>query len=771
MPETEEATIKGAVTHVFGLSFEGWRAGRLRTEDGDYVSFSGNCVTEVGQTYSLHGRWEDHPTYGRQLKVSWGLREFSVDWDSLQRLFEIDKRFKHVGKARSQALVEAIQALGGDLAVILADDSLSARLRKLSRVPRKVIRLLRDNWEAHKAENETKLGLLSLEIPPRVVERLWSLYGATALPTFRADPWAIREHVENFSLEKADLVGLVKLGFDRACKQRLEAGLNETLHDHLRDGHTWTARERLVRLSMGTLQIGRPGDRQAMEKRLAELLDSGDHRFARSVIPNVGEVVSDPRILSLERRISSEFVPGVRAPNPHFQDATLEEDWEERLAGADPVTGVVRIPNEAQIAALRKAVMHKRLVITGPAGVGKTLLVALIVKLYLQQDLRVALAAPTGKAAKRLSEVSAQAGYLPKPITWGPRTIHKILGCSGYGEWKHGKGNPLPADVVIVDESSMLDVDLCYRVLDALEPGAALVLVGDPNQLPSVGPGAVLRDLIDGGRCEVAVLDKVMRHAGVLKANAQEILRGIMKPTTQERKEDGTLVTPWTVEDRHSNSKTAYESILRHFEDLLSEKGPEHLLEIQVLSPQYANNVGVKALNKGLQQVAQRVLYDNEICVSDGDDVTFLPGDKVVQTKNDYTIDLMNGDQGIVVEETDAGIVLEVPDGAGKRIVCVPKSSSEGLMLAYAITVHRFQGSQAETVIAAVHSEHSMNSRKLVYTAATRATKQVFLIGDRGGLHGSLRKVDASFRRTFMASPSLMERFAREFGSQTGKTP
>jgi exodeoxyribonuclease V alpha subunit len=255
-----------------------------------------------------------------------------------------------------------------------------------------------------------------------------------------------------------------------------------------------------------------------------------------------------------------------------------------------------------------------------------------------------------------------------------------------------------------------------------------------------------------------------MRHAGVLRANAQQLLSGVLKPTTQEKGEDDSIFTPWTVEDRFTDAKKAYDSVMRHFEHELSNRGRDALLDVQVISPQYEYAIGVKALNRGLQRIAQRVLYNNHLETKDDDKIEFIEGDKVVQTKNDHKLNLMNGDQGIVIAVDGRGVVLEVQEGASKREVVVPKSTAEGLMLAYAITVHRAQGSQWDTVLAVHHSQHRMNSRKLVYTAATRAVKRVILIGDRSGLHNSLGKVDASFRRTLMAPTSLMARFARDAG-------
>jgi len=318
---------------------------------------------------------------------------------------------------------------------------------------------------------------------------------------------------------------------------------------------------------------------------------------------------------------------------------------------------------------------------------------------------------------------------------------------------------------VIVDESSMIDLTLMARLIDAMKEGACLVLVGDHNQLPPIGPGAVLRDVIEGDLCRVVRLQDVLRQAGALRQNATEILKGVVMPTTTDEK---LGVVTWEVEDKHKDTRSAREAIVNRYRKLLEELGERGFLEVQVISPMYDGEVGIDALNKALRAVAHEVLY-GEPCDPER---SITVGDKVIQTKNDYTVGLMNGDQGVVMDTSgftgekgrwEPGWTLRVQGSTGPEEKQVPLARTEGFMLAYAISCHRFQGSEAEHVIGAVHSEHGyMLNRKLIYTMATRASKTLFLVGDRKGLHEGARRDDTSYRRTLTSPSWLLERLAKD---------
>jgi exodeoxyribonuclease V alpha subunit len=347
-----------------------------------------------------------------------------------------------------------------------------------------------------------------------------------------------------------------------------------------------------------------------------------------------------------------------------------------------------------------------------------------------------------------------------------PQTIHKTLGYQG-NKWTYNEKNKLPVDVLIVDESSMVDLDLMGRVIDALKPTTALVLVGDHNQLPPVGPGAVLQDVIEGELCRVIRLETVIRQAGVLKKNATELLRGVMNPTSRD---ENLGMDTWVVEDHHINPQSAHDAIAEHYRQRLTELGQRGLLEIQVISPQYDKTVGIDALNKTLRKIAHEILYHDTIDPARAIGVN----DKVIQTKNDYQVGIMNGDQGVVVStdgfvnefgKWEPGWTVSMQRGGDREDVQVPIARVTGFMLAYAISCHRYQGSESEYVIGAVHSEHSyMLNRKLIYTMATRASRALVLIGDRKGLHDGTRKDDTSYRRTLSAPRWLLDRLAQDPG-------
>jgi exodeoxyribonuclease V alpha subunit len=786
---SSEASVSGVITHIHSNHFDGWRAGRIRTSE-DSIAFAGTCDCELGDSWTLHGSWSEYK--GRpQLAVAWATRNMVFDKDGIQKILEKDPRFKLIGPIWSGVLAKAAEDLGGDLSIILSDPEKTKELKRKAeairaadvrrldgpdarsgKIPRKAIRFLKEQWESNRVEHETKATLIGLGLSPRQVDQLWKNLGTSGQVIIWENPWAATTFGVPF--ETIDAIALEKLKFDRIHPKRLEAGIVEALNALRRDGHTWIARSKIVDRTKTTLSVGRIGDREAVARVLEELIAAQDDRLALSVLEPIGEIIS-PRDLYVAETTIAHFFDRAQKddPNPHFVNHPFDPRELAWLIKPDH-KGVTRMPNEAQTEAILKATLKKKVVITGPAGVGKSTLIASLLRVYQSRSKNVLLAAPTGKAAKRLFDVMNNAGELDRPLPHEPATIHRLLKCKGPGVWEENPLGALPVDALIVDEAGMIESEVMSRVVRALPLNCALILVGDTNQLPPVGPGAVFRDLVDGDRCEVARLDKVMRHAGVMRVNARAVLSGVMTGTTQEVDENGPVfdeagnpVIPWIVEDRHKNPETAKASIAKRFEKLLLEGGRRSVLELQVLSPQYDWGVGINNLNRTLQRIAQRILYGNEIepeADKDGK-VKYREGDKVVQIKNDYEINLMNGMQGIVVGIGSDAIDLEIERVKGRpTTIRVPRAAAEGLRLAWCVSIHRFQGDQAEHVIAACHSEHMMLNRKLVYTAATRATKTVALIGDQGGLRGALMKTDTDFRRTFMAPPALLERFAREAG-------
>jgi hypothetical protein len=388
----------------------------------------------------------------------------------------------------------------------------------------------------------------------------------------------------------------------------------------------------------------------------------------------------------------------------------------------------------------RNALSYSISLMTGGAGSGKTYAVSTIVSIAERLERKVVLAAPTGKAAKRLEEV----------VGHEASTIHRLLGFNGHS-YARDALNPVEADILVVDESSMIDIPLAWRLFQAIDRAkTAVVLVGDHNQLPPVGPGNLLRDLVKSRAIPTAVLTRIIRQAGVLKENSTAILSGEVRPTANVQ--TGAR-RPWYVIDRFSDREDVRQMLLLLFEEVLAERlGYDLVRDVQVLTPTHKGPLGTVDLNLALQRLLQKKLRGFEVPeVAPGHRPAFYPGDKVIQTRNDYELGVMNGAMGCVVEATPQGALTVDFDGAVVEIEAGSDAASR-LQLAYACSVHKVQGSEFPCAIVIAHKSHSfMHHRNLLYTAVTRAKESVILLGDRWGLDNCAARRQVDRRNTFLS--------------------
>jgi exodeoxyribonuclease V alpha subunit len=377
---------------------------------------------------------------------------------------------------------------------------------------------------------------------------------------------------------------------------------------------------------------------------------------------------------------------------------------------------------------------------TGGAGSGKTYAVSTIASIAERLELKIVLAAPTGKAAKRLEEV----------VGHEASTIHRLLGFNG-NTYSRDALNPIEADILVVDEVSMVDIALAWRLFQAVDrTRTAVVLVGDHNQLPPVGPGNLLRDLVRSMAIPTTVLTRIIRQAGVLKENSTAILTGEVRPTS-----DSFVGArrPWYVIDKFTDREDVRRMLLLLFEEVLQERlGYDLIREVQVLTPTHKGPLGTVELNIELQRLLQQKLFGVDVpTVEAGHSARPYPGDKVIQTKNDYELGVMNGAMGVVVDATPDGSLSIDFDGRRVEI----KSGSDALgniQLAYATSIHKVQGSEFPCAVVIAHKSHSfMHHRNLLYTAVTRATDSVILLGDRWGIDNCAAKRQVDRRNTFLS--------------------
>lgn len=579
-----------------------------------------------------------------------------------------------------------------------------------------------------------------------------------------ADPYSLIGKVDQFTWGDAEKVGVGR-GATRVIpvkdERRLAGAILWAVRKITKEGkQVWTTRAEISDHSIDT--FGVHGSRHERTRRMNyvdRLLEQ--KRLVATTIPVIGEVIGTSDLFDAEVSISTFLKGGVQQKNSFVHRAPSPESIMANMirSGADQKT-----LNAEQSEAVASFCRHRISVITGPAGSGKTLTVSVIVRLCLELDIQPWLLAPTGKAAKRMQELVEKNKSVPmgKRFDQTAQTIHMALLRSAR------KAGKLHAKVVIVDEASMIDSVLMSRLLSFMPDDAVLVLVGDHNQIPPVSPGAVFRDIVEGERCHVTRLGTVHRNFGVLRRNAFTILeKSKVPPTTKD--EHGN--TPWTLElvdDAKRPEEEAVRRIEHHYERMLRLATGEH--DVQVLTAENDGPLGVDALNLRLRKVYHRVRFGKNVMNADADD-GFFTLDRVIQTKNDYPADIMNGEQGVILGpkryDRLAGAkpgdepVLGWPVAFGDRaqvVKHVPVRSRP--VLSYAITVHRFQGSEAPSVIFALWGAHYALRKNTIYTGVTRASQELVLIGDSRGV-AKVRKNDG-LRRTLLAPESVLLQIKKE---------
>jgi len=396
--------------------------------------------------------------------------------------------------------------------------------------------------------------------------------------------------------------------------------------------------------------------------------------------------------------------------------------------------------NTKQDQAVRMALTHRISLISGGAGVGKSFCVSVINGICEDLGLEVALTAPTGKAAKRLEELSGREA----------KTIHRLLGYDG-ASFAKGPDDPIEADVLVVDEASMVDVTLAWHLFQAVDLSrTSVVLVGDHNQLPPVGPGNILRDLIQTRAVPTTILEACVRQAGVLKENSTAILSGEVRKTS-DRRPDGRC--DWYLVDQFTDPMGVRRCLREMFSNVLEEKlGFDLLRDVQVLTPTHKGPLGTQALNEELQRLVQKKRFGVDVPPHAANRrAPLLQGDKVIQTRNNYDLGVMNGAIGYVKDILRNGTLVI---GFDDRTVEIEKGSENlrDIQLAYVLSIHRGQGSEFPCAVAIIHKSHAfMHDRSLLYTGVTRAQQTAIILGDRWGVRNCAQQVQVDHRKTFLS--------------------
>lgn len=682
----------------------------LVTEDGELTCVGTLQGVAAGMNVAFAGSYTEHPSYGRQFKVESYEEKEPEDEFAMERYLG-SGAIKGIGAALAARIV---RKFGKDTFRVIEEEP--ERLAEIRGISERGAQEIAAQVEEKKEMRQAMIFLQQFGITLALAAKVYQAYGPQIYTIIRENPYRLADDIQGVGFRIADEIA-GRAGIRADSDFRIRSGILYALQQAGGEGHTYLPKEQLnVRVAQ-FLEI----DLELIEKHYMDLAVA-----RRIVIKQHGEEMQ----IYASSYYNMEHNVALLLQELNVQQEVSEDDLQTKIIAIEKRTDVVL--DGLQREALCEAARNGLLIITGGPGTGKTTTINSIIRLYEMEGLDFMLAAPTGRAAKRMSETT---GY-------EARTIHRMLelngGVEGSAGFERNESNPLETDAIIIDEMSMVDITLMNSLLKAIAPATRLVLVGDINQLPSVGPGSVLKDMIEAGVYQVVRLTKIFRQASQsdIIVNAHRINRGESVRLDNQSRDFFFL-------KRYDADK-----IINVVLQLVIQKMPKYvdaqMYEIQVLTPMRKGLLGVDRLNTVLQQYLNPPAQNKAEKIRG--EVIFREGDKVMQVKNNYQIEwevknrygiavehgmgIFNGDMGVIrsIRELTEIVTIEFDEG---RVVEYPFKMLEELELAYAITIHKSQGSEYPAVVIPLLSGPKMlMNRNLLYTAVTRAKKCVTLVGD-----------------------------------------
>lgn len=709
-------TIEGTIEEViFRNESNGYTVAILESTD-DVATIVGYIpFVNIGETIKVEGEWMNHPNYGEQIKIENVSTVVPATLNGIEKYLS-SGLIPYIGPKTAKKIVERF---GMDSLDIIEFNP--EKLKEIDGIGDKKVEKILEAFQEQRELRDIMVFLQQYDITPSYGVRIYKKYGNDTVKIISENPYKLSEDVFGIGFKTADKIAQ-NMGIAKDSPYRINAGIKFVLMDYAGRGHSFVPKSELLNKSEEMLEI----EEDLLEESIRELAIRGDIQLENT-----------------EEEIIVYYMPFYRAETNVSRKIVELSRVELDSLNVDVEKGILEIEKEEGISfankqkeAIKEAVENGMVVITGGPGTGKTTTINAIIQLFEKEDLTVVLAAPTGRAAKRMSQASNREA----------RTIHRLLEYS-FMEAEMGFGrdedSPLEADVVIIDETSMVDILLMNHLMKAIVPGTRVVFVGDIDQLPSVGPGNVLKDIIDSGIVKVVMLDEIFRQAeeSMIVVNAHKINKGEF-PFLNVADKDFFFIPKSKPSEIVTTILELCDRRLPNFNDY------DSMADIQVLTPMKKGEVGINALNKHLQEALNPKGY-GKAEKQMGNDI-FRVGDKVMQIKNNYTTEWKIYDNGRVREEGegvyngDFGFITYIDEEDrivkvlfdGEKEVEYDYNQLDELKLAYATTVHKSQGSEFPVVIMPISwGPPMLLTRNLLYTAITRAKQLVVLVGEEKYLY------------------------------------
>ncbi|NLC69316.1 MAG: ATP-dependent RecD-like DNA helicase [Clostridiaceae bacterium] len=703
-------TLSGVVERITFCNEEnGFTVIKVKSKGfSELVTVVGNlAAVNVGATVKVRGEWKVDSKYGRQFNAVEYYETVPATVAGIEKYLG-SGLIKGIGPVYSKKIVRKFKE---DTIRIIEEEP--DRLSEVEGIGPKRLEMIKNAWQEQKEIKNVMLFLQGNGVSTAYAVKIYKAYGNESISVVKSNPYKLADDIWGIGFKTADKIAR-HLGYDKNSFERCRSGILYVLNELVNEGHCYAGKTQLIEEAGKMLEI----DRDLIDSTICRMIDQG------AVIADVGDSIYLPPFyyseVGVARRIK-EILSVKSFYNSFSLDRVLEQVQRECRVKYDDV----------QLEAIKTAAKSKFMVLTGGPGTGKTTTTLGIIRVFQKISAKVLLAAPTGRAAKRLSETTGMEA----------KTIHRLLEYKPPDGYKKNEDNPLDCDVVIIDETSMVDIILMYNLLKAVPDHAIVILVGDADQLPSVGAGNILKDTIESGIVSVIRLTRIFRQAldSTIITNAHKINNGQF-PALKGRKKDDFFF----IEEEEP------EKIVEIIKGLCTSRLPSYykvdpVRDIQVLSPMQRGEIGTSNLNLALQEA----LNPSDVCIKYGGTIYKLK-DKVMQVKNNYEKNVFNGDIGIItrIDQEDKVVTISFDENEVEYDV----TELDEVVLAYATTIHKSQGSEFDIVVAPIATQHYiMLKRNLLYTCVTRAKRAIVLVGTKKAIAIAVSNNKTQKRNTMLA--------------------